>query len=331
MPERRDPVERLGLRGRQRRRRRPDAVGPEREAAAGGDGAVELAEAAGGAVARVGDGLLARGDERLVELLEGAALHVGLAADLDGLWRRGLWRRRRASRGARGEAERDLPDGAHVARHVLAGGAVAARGGAHEAAVLVRQREGQAVDLELDLQRGPLVVLDHALQPFEHPVVPRAEFARVEGVAEREQRDGVADLLERLQRCAADAVRRAVRRRDLGVRGLEVLERAEEPVVLGVADGALALGVVRARQPAHDLAELRHQRQQVLGRQVLARQRRAGLGQGVEAGEEVEGAWGQRHAATGSGRWSALPGRARRRRRRPRERGSRGAPGRPGG
>ena len=42
-----------------------------------------------------------------------------------------------------------LPDGAHVLRHVLAGLAVAARGGLHQHAVLVAQVDRQAVELEL--------------------------------------------------------------------------------------------------------------------------------------------------------------------------------------
>jgi hypothetical protein len=74
---------------------------------------------------------------RSLSALEVVAAHVDLAAHLQ-------HRRRVAA-----QAQRDLADGADVLRHVLAGLAVAARGGLHQHAVLVAQVDGQAVELEL--------------------------------------------------------------------------------------------------------------------------------------------------------------------------------------
>ena len=51
------------------------------------------------------------------------------------------------------QAQRHVAHGAHVDRHVLARRAVAARGGAHEHAVLIGERDGAAVDLQLADER----------------------------------------------------------------------------------------------------------------------------------------------------------------------------------
>jgi hypothetical protein len=67
--------------------------------------------------------------------------------------RRGACRPRRALRAPAvrrpAQPQRDLADGADVLRHVLAGLAVAARGGLHQHALLVAQVDGQAVELQL--------------------------------------------------------------------------------------------------------------------------------------------------------------------------------------
>ena len=110
-------------------------VGEEAEGAAGGDPRVELAEGAGGGVARVGEGAAGLGLAG-VQGLEVGVGHVDLAADLeDG---------RGAVKGAG-----DVGDGAGVGGDVLAGLAVAAGGGGDEAAGLVAEREREAVDLRL--------------------------------------------------------------------------------------------------------------------------------------------------------------------------------------
>jgi hypothetical protein len=85
---------------------------------------VELAHRAGGGVARVDEGLAALLALALVQALEVVAAQVDLAAHLQ-------------HRGALAlQPQRDLADGADVLRHVLAGLAVAARGGLHQHAGL---------------------------------------------------------------------------------------------------------------------------------------------------------------------------------------------------
>ena len=93
------------------------------------------------------------------------------------------------------------------------------------------------------------------------------------------------DLLEPVLRRPAHAVRRGVRRAGVGVGLLEVAERAEQPVVLGVADEAPAVGVVRPGEVADDRAEVGGER----GGLGLRR------GRGGDAVEQPEGGAGEVH------------------------------------
>ena len=137
--ERAQRVEHAGMRCRRGPALRlTKPVGEERERPLRGDSGVELADAAGGGVARVDKGLVATRPGGLVERLKIIAAQVDLAAHLE-------HRRRRVSRQAQG----DGADGAHVLRHVLAGLAVAAGGSLHQHAVLVAQVDGESVELEL--------------------------------------------------------------------------------------------------------------------------------------------------------------------------------------
>ena len=109
-----------------------------------------------------------------------------------------------------------------VLRDVLAAGAVAARGGGDEAAVLVDERAGEAVDLRL-ADHGEVGALDDVRRAL----VPGAEAVGVEGVGEREQRHAVLDDAEGLDGGAADALGGGVGRDQLGVAALR--SRAARP------------------------------------------------------------------------------------------------------
>src|SRR5262249_22658631 len=116
-------------------------IGEEAQRSARRDIGIELAQGAGGGVARVGEGLLARRLLARVHLLERLALHVDLAAYVerprDRIWHPAF------------ELVRDVLHGAQVRRDILAGRAVAARRADRERAVLVAQADRQAVDLGL--------------------------------------------------------------------------------------------------------------------------------------------------------------------------------------
>ena len=156
------------------------------------------------------------------------------------------------------EALRDGLDRAQVGGHVLTGRAVAARGALHEAATLVAQGDGQAVDLQLgDVAqlRGRLGRRGQ-LEPPAHAGVEGAQLVMAEGVGQAEHRGPVADLVEGRRRRAAHALGRRVGRGQLRVRRLEVLELAHQRVALGVADLRRVLLVVERVGTLDLLAQL---------------------------------------------------------------------------
>ncbi len=130
-----------GLRGRLEPLAGADAVAHHAQRAGRGHLRVLLPQRARCRVARVGEDRLAGVGHGLVEPLERFAGEEHLAAHLE-------HRRHREVIGRR-EPVRDRVDGLHVGRDVLAGAAVAAGQGPHEATLLVEQVDGQPVDLEL--------------------------------------------------------------------------------------------------------------------------------------------------------------------------------------
>ena len=145
-----------------------DTVDPDRQRPRRGDARVELAQRAGGGVTRVRRGFSTLGGELLVQRAESLQRQVDLASHLD--QRRWLLARRQSHR------QWDRADRAQIPRHVLAFLAVAARGAAHEDAVLVYERDRRAVDLRLGHEHDRLVGIEsaaHVLRPFEHLLTRR--------------------------------------------------------------------------------------------------------------------------------------------------------------
>ena len=193
---------------------------------------VELAQRAGGGVAGVGVRWEALLSPLFIEALEGGLREQHLAARLEPGGRAGP------------NAQRHASDGAQVQRYVFAGGAVAASRAAHEHAVLVGEGDGEAVVLEL---ADKIEVA--ALQRVCGAAVPRHELVFVEGVAEAEQRHGVAHLLEAARRLGADALRGRVRRDEVRVLCFQSEQLVQQRVELGVADLRLVPHVVQVVVP----------------------------------------------------------------------------------
>ena len=127
---------------------RPDAVHHQPQRPGGGDPRVLLPERAGGGVARVGERRLALLDHAGVDVGEGRDREVDLAAHLEQL--RDV---------VPGQLLRDALHRADVGGDVLPRGAVAAGGGAHQPALLVDDRDRDAVDLELAQEAGARAAL----------------------------------------------------------------------------------------------------------------------------------------------------------------------------
>ncbi len=154
--------------------------------------------------------------------------------------------------GRTAQRQRNRADRPHVGGHVLAVAAVAARRAAHEAAVLVGERDAQPVDLELRDVRDRLVAGTRALP---HPLVERAELLDVVGVVEAEHRDEVVDLVEAVDRAAGDALRRRIGGDQLGMIRFEPLELVQQRVELLVRDLGVVVDVVALFVVPNQIAE----------------------------------------------------------------------------
>src|SRR5215210_201920 len=202
---------------------RGHAVAPHGQRSGGGDLRVELPKRARGRVARVGEGGLTLLRPLLVDAGEAGDREVDLTTNLDQL-------------GRILDPQWDRLDRLQVLRDVLADAAVASRRAAREDTVLVGERDREPVDLRLrdvaDLAPGDVEALELAL----HALRPGAELVLVPRVGEREHRLVVGDLLELVERLAADALRRRVRREQLGMIFFDPSQLAQQVVVVGVGD-----------------------------------------------------------------------------------------------
>ena len=245
------PVEELRLGRHVERVLVSDGVDKGREVAVGRDGRVLLPQAAGGGVARVGEGLLARRVGVLVEADEGVLGHVHLAADLHGLPEAAV---DDVGEARLREGARHVFDGEHVCRDVLARGAVAARGRADQLAVTVREGHAEAVDLELAGEGDGARVA--AAQRLGRAGQPLVELAQVHRVVDRVHAAGVRDRRELPVHIAADALGVGVGGDQLGIVALDALQLYQVAVELRVGQLGPVEGVVLVGRAVEDPAQL---------------------------------------------------------------------------
>ena len=234
-PERAEPVEERRMRAGHRDvvGRLAQAIGEEAQRPLGGQRGIELAQAAGCGIAGIHEGLVATGPLRVVHPLEVAPEHEHLAAHLQATRRRAI------------EPQRDRADGAQVGRHILADGAVATRGPLHEAPVLVAQADRQAVELQLRAVAQRRGIETSGGGGLAHAPVEAADIVVGECVLQRQHRQRVPHLAEAGRERAADAPGRRLGRGEFGMGRLELLQLAEQAVVLRIGHRRRIEHVVR--------------------------------------------------------------------------------------
>ena len=201
-----------------------ELIAPRRQPPCGGHARILLPERAGAAVPRICVRRQARFLALGVDPGEFGLWHVDLAADL--------------GRDRLAQPFRQGGDRPQVGGHILASGAVAACRALHEAAALVAERDGEAVDLEL----GDVAELEgrpgggRQAQPTPHPTVEGAQLILVEDIAQREHRPPVDDLAEGAYWSRADALSRRVGHRQRRECGFDGHQLAHQPVVLSVGE-----------------------------------------------------------------------------------------------
>ena len=219
------PVEELALAVDVQRIGIGDGIDKGGQVAARRDLGILLTQAAGGGVARVGEGVTALGIGLVVQAHKAALGHIDLAAHLDGALAVGTHVGERRL----GQVHGHILDGTHVERHVLARGAIAARGRAHEGAVLVGKRHAQAIDLKL-AGIGNATGTERILGALE----PRVEFVQIHGIVHGIHARHMRDRRKLLAHVAAHALGIAVGRHQVGVGRLDFLQFNEHFVKGGV-------------------------------------------------------------------------------------------------
>ena len=210
-------------------RRGHDLIGERRQTAFRDESGIEIAHRAGGRVARVLEQGLAGVLPLAVHALERRARQIHFAADLE------------PAVGRAAELQRNRANRSDIRGHFFAAHAVAAGRPAHEASGLVRQRDAQAVDLQLRDIRD--VSLSEA-RASAHAFVEGAQLLVVVGVVEAEHRHEMLDGVEPFDRTSGNALCRRIGRDEIGVFGFERFELVEQAVELLVRDLGRAADVV---------------------------------------------------------------------------------------
>ena len=210
------------------------------QVATGRDLGILLAKASRGGVPRVGEGVAPLGIRLFVQAQKAPLGHVYLAAHLDGRGSIGP----HVSERRFGKPRRNVFDGAHVERHVLPRRAVTTGGRAHKEPVFVGECHAQAIDLEL-AGIGGLARTERRLRAVE----PLIELFEVHGVVHGIHARHVRDRLELRRHVPAHALRVGMRRHELGIRSLQLLELHEHLVErrirnLGSVQGVVAICMV---------------------------------------------------------------------------------------
>ena len=181
-----------------------DAVSKERQPAGGGDLGVELADRAGGAIARIDERTLAGSHQPRIHLGEIGIEHHHLATHLDG---QRLW-----------QAERDRRYRADLCRDLFTCFAIAARRGTNQESVVVGQGNGQTVVFVLT---AVLDRLDVNPQRVGTALRETPSFSLVHCVCQRQHRGTVRHSFKFLQRDAANPLRWRIGRHEFGMLRLQ--------------------------------------------------------------------------------------------------------------
>ena len=206
-----------------------------------------LAQAAGGGVARVGEGVASLGIGLFIQTNKAALGHIDLAAYLNGALAIGTHVGERCL----GQMHGHILDGADIERHILARGAVTARGRAHEAAVLVGKRHAKAVDLKL-AGIGDATGTERILGALE----PRVKFIQIHGIVHGIHARHMRDRRKLLAHVAAHALGIAVGRHQVGVGRLDFLQLNKHFVKGGIRDLGCIEHVVAVRVVIELVAQL---------------------------------------------------------------------------
>ena len=241
------PIEELALAVDVQRVGIGDGIDKGGQVAARRDLGILLAQASGGGVARVGEGVAPLGIGLVVQAHKAALGHIDLAAYLNGALAVG------AHVGERrlGQVHGHILDGTDVERYVLARGAIATCGRAYEGAVLVSKGHAQTVNLKL-AGIGDATGTERILGALE----PCVELVQIHGIVHGIHACHVRDRRKLLAHVAAHALGIAVGRHQVGVGRLDFLQLNKHFVKGGIRDLGCIEHVVAVRVVIELVAQL---------------------------------------------------------------------------
>ena len=228
-----EPFDHAGLRVRRHGAHLAPGVSEETERPRRGDRRIELAQRAGGSVARIDVELLAGLRLLAVKVEERGLGHVDFAAHLA--------HRRYATAF---QPVRNVLQRLHIGGDILAFGAVAARRAGDELAFLVAQRHRQAVDLRLGGECDLLVLRQTQKAADAADEIDDVFFGK--GIVERQHRHRVADLGESRRGRRADPLRQAFQRAQLRKARLDRVVALAQRVIGRIRNGRRILLIIAA-------------------------------------------------------------------------------------
>ena len=170
-----------------------EAVNPHRQIAAGHNFGIQLADSAGGGIARIGVKRFAVAFPFVVHFMKDVQRQVHLAPHFQPF------------RYVTGQPMRYVGDPAQVSRNILSDPTVAARCPQRQMPVDIDQADGQAVDFQFGYHtEGP------PIQQVFNALMPRLQVVAAESVAQAEHGDGMLHLRKAVGGAAADALSRRI-------------------------------------------------------------------------------------------------------------------------
>src|SRR5690606_34279759 len=185
------------------------------------DGRIELAHAPRRRIPRIRIRLLAGGRRALVQGSEFTLLKEDLTTDFQTLGDT------QPLRFPHWNGEGDGGNRFDVLRDVLALDAVPPRSANGQFAMIVGNRDCDAIQFELGRHDRLYILTELRLQTAAASFIPGEKFAFVECVRKRQHGHWMAHLLESIENLAPYAVRRGIRCDHLGMRRLDLLEAAK--------------------------------------------------------------------------------------------------------
>ena len=160
-----------------------------------------------------------------------------------------------------GQAQRDLPNGADVVRHILAQSAISPGGRLNQHMLGVAQADGQAVKFQLG-HIGQRRVGLAALELFAHPLIEQSRPLLTDiGLGlDAEHRNLMLDTGKGLNRYAANALGGRVGRAPFRVGLLQALQLAKQAVVFPIGQDGCVQHVIQMPMVAQLVAQFGHAR-----------------------------------------------------------------------